>query len=503
MYIMRKDYWKAGCMLIADNPKTTFWSVVGSGGLYFIYYQFFKKKKKVETESDITKTIQEGEIAIRKKRVDTECDILKKVSDTACEVFKQATSVAPDMKELKEDLKATAEELRAVKEELKATKEGFTQVNPPMTEENPAPRTSGNEFKGRSSADLFKHSYTSTGKWIVDKYMKVGQINFIVASSSKGKSIVLTDIARAVDKGVRPAFLPDNCCASVKLKVKYYRLENFSDELPGKYGEGKVLKESGIEWFLPEDLSEKSLDAFIEHFKAVVGTLTEDTAIFVDPATKLSGYKHESFIKGVEEAMEAAQRRNITLSVVASIHHDEISDWTALTAEAIKGGDKGIQQAGSVTALRNERTGYEYRLLQCLKVAKGSETPFNGQVLVCKIVSEEIDDNNKNTYLQYVGIKPEGEARPMKPKVQATDTSTSAAPSVGTFNIATAPASASDPSVAATPKAAPNQKVTPEKEEKMKGMAAKGMKPSKIAKKVNVSEKTVRRYIKEWKKQAA
>lgn len=495
---MRKDYWKAGCMLVANNPKTTFWSVAGSGGLYFIYYLFFKKKKKVETESDITKTIQEGEIAIRKKRVDTECDILKKVSDTACEVFKQATSVAPDMKELKEDLKATAEELRAVNEELKATKEGFTQVNPPMAEENPAPGTSGNEFKGRSSADLFKQSYATTGKWIVDKYMKAGLLNLVVASSGKGKSIVLTDIALAVDKGVRPAFLPDTCCASVKLKVIYYRLENFADELPGKYGEGKVLKESGIEWFLPEDLSEKSLDAFIDHLKGVVGTLTEDTAIFVDPATKLSGYKHENFIMGVEKAMEAAQKRNITLSFVASIHHDEISDWTALTADAIKGGDIGIQQAGSVTALRNERTGYEYRLLQCLKEPKGSGTPFNGQVLVCKIVSEEIDDNNKNTYLQYVGIKPEAEARPMKPKVQATDTSTSTAPSVGTY-----PITASAPSVAATPKAAPNQKVTPEMEEEMKGMVSKGMKVSKIAKKMNVTPRTVSRYIKDWKKQAA
>lgn len=500
---MKKDYWKAGCMLVANNPKTTICSVVGSGGLYFIYYLFFKKKKKVETESDITKTIQEGEIAIRKKRVDTECDILKKVSDTACEVFKQATSVAPDMKELKEDLKATAEELRAVKEELKATKEGFTQVNPPMTEENPTQCASGFEFKGRSSADLFNRPYTSTGKWIVDCYMKVGLLNFLVASSGKGKSIALTDIARAVDKGVRPAFLPDTCCASVKQIVKYYRLEDFTDELTGKYGEGKVLKESGIEWFLPEDLSEKSLDAFINHLKGVVGTLTEDTAIFVDPATKLSGYKHEAFIKAVDEAMEAAKRRGITLSVVASIHHDEISDWTPLTAETIKGGDKGIQQAGSVTALRNERTGNEYRLFQCLKEPKGSGTPFNGNVVVCKIVSENIDKNNKNTYLQYVGIKPEAEARPMKPKVQATDTSTSAAPSVGTFNIATAPASASDPSVAATPKAAPNQKVTPEMEEKMKGMVAKGMKVSKIAKKMNITPRTVSRYIKDWKTQAA
>ena len=498
-----KKIWRKGCMLIADNPKTTFWSVVGTGLVLGIKHYFFKKEKKVETECDINKTTRENENEILKKHVDTECDILKKVSDTACEVFKQATSVAPDMKEIKESLKATNEELRAVKEELKATKEGFTQVNPPMTEENPTQCASGFEFKGRSSADLFKQSYTSTGKWIVDMYMKVGLINLLVASSSKGKSIALTDIARAVDKGVRPAFLPDTCCVSVKQIVKYYRLEDFTDELTGKYGEGKVLKESGIEWFLPEDLSEKSLDAFIDHLKGVVGTLTEDATIFVDPATKLSGYKHEAFIKGVEEAMEAAKRRGITLSVVASIHHDEISDWTPLTAETIKGGDKGIQQAGSVTALRNERTGNEYRLFQCLKEPKGSRTPFNGNVVVCKIVSENIDENNINTYLQYVDVKPEVEARPMKPKVQSANTGTSAAVTTVTPSVGTFPITASDPSVAATPKAAPNQKVTPEMEEKMKGMVAKGMKPKKISQKVNVSEKTVRRYIKEWKKQAA
>ena len=498
-----KKIWRKGFMLIADNPKTTFWSVVGTGLVLGIKHYFFKKEKKVETECDINKTTRENENEILKKHVDTECDILKKVSDTACEVFKQATSVAPDMKEIKENLKATNEELRAVKEELKATKEGFTQVNPSMTEENPTQCASGFEFKGRSSADLFKQSYTSTGKWIVDCYMKVGLINLLVASSSKGKSIALTDIARAVDKGVRPAFLPDTCYVSVKQIVKYYRLEDFTDELTGKYGEGKVLKESGIEWFLPEDLSEKSLDAFIDHLKGVVGTLTEDATIFVDPATKLSGYKHEAFINGLEEAMEAAKRRGITLSVVASIHHDEISDWTPLTAETIKGGDKGIQQAGSVTALRNERTGNEYRLFQCLKEPKGSRTPFNGNVVVCKIVSENIDENNINTYLQYVDVKPEVEARPMKPKVQSANTGTSAAVTTVTPSVGTFPITASDPSVAATPKAAPNQKVTPEMEEKMKGMVAKGMKPKKISQKVNVSEKTVRRYIKEWKKQAA
>ena len=117
-----KKIWRKGFMLIADNPKTTFWSVVGTGLVLGIKHYFFKKEKKVETECDINKTTRENENEILKKHVDTECDILKKVSDTACEVFKQATSVAPDMKEIKENLKATNEELRAVKEELKATK---------------------------------------------------------------------------------------------------------------------------------------------------------------------------------------------------------------------------------------------------------------------------------------------------------------------------------------------------------------------------------------------
>lgn len=484
---MRKDYWKAGCMLVANNPKTTICTVLGSGALWWLRCHFYKKKKKVDTAADLVKTIQEDEIARRKKERETESEILKTAAKTAIKMMEQATSVSPDMKEIKESLKATNEELRAVKEELKATKEGFTQVNPPMTEENPPQCTSGFEFKGRSSADLFNRSYTSTGKWIVYGYMKIGLLNFLVSSSGKGKSIALTDIARAVDKGVRPAFLPDTCCASVKLNVMYYRLEDFADELSGKYGEGKVLKESGIVWFLPEDLSEKSLDAFINHLKGVVGTLTEDTAIFVDPA----------------KAMEAAKRRGITLSVVASIHHDEISDWTPLTAETIKGGDKGIQQAGSVTALRNERTGNEYRLFQCLKEPKGSGTPFNGNVVVCKIVSEPIDINNKNTYLQYVEIKPEVEARPMKPKVQSANTGTSAAVTTVTPSVGTFPITASAPSVAAIPKAAPNQKVTPEIEKRMKKMVEEGMKPGKIAKKTQISEKTVRRYIKEWKKQAA
>ena len=488
---------------VSKNPKST---LAGAGFMILssaLGVWKYCKKNKVKTVNDITKTIQEGEIAIRKKRVDTECNIQEMVNNTICEVYKQATSITPDVKELKECLKATNEKLEAVQAELKATKEGLTQVSPPMAEDNPLQSTSCDAFKGRSSAELFNRPYTSTGGWILYGYMKAGLLNFLVASTSMGKSIIMDDIALAVDKGVRPVFLPDTCCASEKLDVFFYRLEDFPDEMAGKYGDGKVLQESGIAWFLPEDLSDKSLDAFIEHLKGLAATLKNNTAVFVDPATKLGGYKHSAFIKGAEEAMGIAKGKDVTLTIIASIHHDEIPDWKCLTSDIIKGGDIGIQQAGSVTALRRERTGNEYRYLHSLKEPKGNGTPFNGQVLVCKIVSEEIDDNNKNTYLQYVGIKPEVEARPVKPKVQSANTGTSATVTTVTPSVGTFPITASAPSVAATPKAAPNQKVTPEMEEKMKEMVAKGMKPGKIAKKVNVSEKTVRRYIKEWKKQAA
>ena len=72
--------------------------------------------------------------------------------------------------------------------------------------------------------------------------MKAGLVNYLVAGSGLGKSILATQIARAVDKGICPEFLPPTCSESVKLDVVYYRLEDFEGELDGKYGEGKVLR---------------------------------------------------------------------------------------------------------------------------------------------------------------------------------------------------------------------------------------------------------------------
>ena len=139
--------------------------------------------------------------------------------------------------------------------------------------------------------------------------------------------------------------------------------------------------------------------------------------------------------------------------------------------------DKGIQQAGSVTALRKERTNVEeYRFLQCLKEPKGSPKPFNGDVLVMKKVHEQLDDSNKYLYYKYDSIKPEVQARPEKPKAQTDGVSSTEASSEAPM--------------------APNQKVTPEVARKIEEMLAIGMSANKIASKLRLSGKTISRYKK-------
>jgi hypothetical protein len=333
---------------------------------------------------------------------------------------------------------------------------------------------------GISSNELFDKSPKAIHtNWIVDGYMKTGLVNYLVAGSGLGKTILATQIALAADKGIRPEFLPPTCCESVKLDVVYYRMEDFAGELGGKYGEGKVLRESGIKWILPDHLPEFTLDGLLEHIKAKAGNLKRDTLACADPLTKIPGWTHAKFISGVEEAQKIAKANGHTLTILATVHPDEPKNGSVPTNDKMKGGDKGIQQAGSVTAMGKERRGVEYRFLKSLKDPKGSPTPFDGKVLVMKMEKTQLDAKNKNVRFVYVDIKEESEAISPKLKPQATAPVTPNA---------TSPA---------PQKTAPNQKVTSEMEQKMMDMLAKGVKTSVIAKKVNLSPRQVRRYKKD------
>lgn len=345
-----------------------------------------------------------------------------------------------------------------------------------------ASSSEGIDLNAFSSEDLFtRTSCVYNSKWIVDGYMKKGLVNLLVAGSNTGKSTLMTQIALAVAKGKKLEFLPQECSPSVKLPVIYYRLEDFAGELEGKYGDGKVLVESGIQWFKSERLPQNNLKGFVDHLRHLTSTLTKDTLVCIDPATKLDGYNHTDFIKGVEKAMADAKSKGFVLTIIASIHLDEIPDWRYLSLDHIKGGDQAIQKAGSVTAIRKERTGEDFRFLQCLKEPKGSPKPFNGDVLVCRVVEEKLDDNNKYLHFEYDGLKREGKARPTRPAQQKDDTRCDS------------PQKPSNP---------PALKITPDVEAIIREGIQKGLKVKEISKdvkkrtKVKLSVDYLRKYIK-------
>ena len=334
------------------------------------------------------------------------------------------------------------------------------------------------DLSGHSYSELFHCSTIDCSYWIVDGYMKAGLVNLIVAGSNVGKSNLMVQIALAVAKGIRPEFLPDTCKASMKLKVFYYRIEDFSSELESKYGDGAVFCNSGIICYLPKDLPEFTMAGFFIHLKKLAEQLTEDALVCIDPATKFADFDFAKFIRGDEEAMHIAKAREVTMTIAGVAHLDEIKDWTQLTNCDIKGGDKGIQQAGSVTAIRRERTDVEtYRFLQCLKEPKGHPKPFKGEVLVCKAKDEDID-GNKYLHYQYDCVKPVTEALPLKPQAapSSVETSTVQSPTLPKYHT-------------------PNQKVTPEMEQQMKELIDNGMTQKEVADEFGVNERTVRRHV--------
>lgn len=251
-----------------------------------------------------------------------------------------------------------------------------------------------------------------TGDTIVAGYVGVGLVNFFPAGAGVGKTLLMVQIAYSVALGIRPEFMPPTCPSSVKLAVVYYRLEPYDGEFQKKYGNGDFLTNAGIQWRTKMDLEDSvgfTLQGLIADLKLFASQVSEDTLVCIDPITKLPDFHADKFITGIEEVNKIASERDVKLSYLVSSHSDEIKNHKLLGTDDIRGGDTLIQQGGSVFTIRQEITGDNYRYLQSLKAPKGEVGTSN--VTVCKIVVEEIDENNWNTKMVYVCDKKENEAR--------------------------------------------------------------------------------------------
>lgn len=250
--------------------------------------------------------------------------------------------------------------------------------------------------------------------WFVDGYVAKGLVNFLAAGAGVGKSLFMVQIAFAVATGTRVQFLPDDCIVPQKTNVIFYRIEVFAGEYSEKYGDGKMLVEAGINFRDRSELDRTDFKGLIGDLWKTVEYVNEDTLVFIDPLTGYDDCDAGKFADEASKLIIHARTKGFCLSFLCSIHLDEKEEWKTPTTVDIRGGDRLIQVAGSVSAICKERTDEAHRYFKRLKEPKG----FAGTkgVLVCKIVP---GDNFPHG--EYVCHKSVEEARPLRPKAETED----------------------------------------------------------------------------------
>ncbi len=348
---------------------------------------------------------------------------------------------------------------------------------PHQSEDNGESEDNKTSWTGKSASEMVAQDQDiNPEEQIAVGLVSIGLINYLVAGASVGKSILMAQIALTVAKGERMAFQPSSYPEAKKMNVIFYRLEDFPTEFYGKYGEAHIFDCPNFKWVPASDLDDNTTGSLLKNIKSFVEGTTQDTLICIDPATKLQDYQHAKFIHELEGVQQKANSKSVKLTFLICAHVDEIDDWKMLTPKNIKGGDGLYQQAGSVFALRKERSEGSFRFIQVLKAPKGQAEPDT--VIVCEIVKDQIDERNFNTYLKYVQNKNVKDALPLKPK-----------PNVGSGKKG-------------------RKKITLADVKQMKEMFLKGESVAEIARHFDVSAKTIYQHfeksginIKELKKE--
>lgn len=251
--------------------------------------------------------------------------------------------------------------------------------------------------------------------WLLPWYAKRGQISGCVAGADLGKTILMIDSALAATKGESPTFLPEGAPKADKMDVVFYRLEVRSGEMRERYGDGSVFP-ANFGWITKGDMASPTFDGLLADIAKRAESFERDTAVFVDPLSKLKNWDLAKFLTAMEEVQDNCAARGIVVSVLFSAHTEETKPWKPLTPDMVRGGDVVIQQVGALFALRRERAGNGFRFLQTLKVPKGEEE--KGLVNVIRFEGRKEDQPGSYTHLEYVCQKKESEALPLKPKAE-------------------------------------------------------------------------------------
>lgn len=277
----------------------------------------------------------------------------------------------------------------------------------------------GEILPGRSFSEMLARPMSCENGVIAAGYILKGQITFCVAGSDSGKSIFAIDTGIAAASGSVPTYLPPTCQPSNRMNVIFYQLEERAGEIRKRYGAGNVFSGLPFQWIMRTDLQSPTQDSLIANIKGQCKRITKDTLIICDPLSKLDGFDAAKFIKEMETLQIEYAEKGVILSFFCTAHTEEDKPWKPLTSDQILGGDKLLQQAGSVFSIRQERGGKCYRFLQSLKPPKGEVDKET--VSVIKFVGRDEYDPNSYTHLMYGCEKTIQNALPKKPKPEGDE----------------------------------------------------------------------------------
>ena len=121
---------------------------------------------------------------------------------------------------------------------------------------------------------------------IVPGFIEEGQINFLVGGAGVAKSMLMRQLALAVDTGGKIGILPDFTVA--KKAVMFCRLEEFANEEQGKYGCGGIFANSGIMWRTKSDFTNFTQKEIINDLCQLAFRIEDDMVAFFDPSPSLT-----------------------------------------------------------------------------------------------------------------------------------------------------------------------------------------------------------------------
>ena len=252
--------------------------------------------------------------------------------------------------------------------------------------------------------------------YIIEPLVTAGNINVLLGCAGVGKSIAMVQIAWAASTGKEAGLTSEKKNVSPRETI-FYRCEEYQGEFDQKYGNAQTIKASGIKFMTKSKMKNPTMKGLLDEMSALAMTHTYDTFICIDSVSCFPDYNPGVFMTSLTTVIETAKKRGITFTFLISAHYEELENHKPLDTTKIVGGDEIIRKAGSVFAIRHERSGEQYRFIQILKEPKGTFLPKN-EVFVEEIEVMQIDNENWFTHLKYVCKKDMNKALPLKNKAE-------------------------------------------------------------------------------------